>query len=75
MCKTAIRSETNSCCSSFGLSWCSRRLGSLFVLLPGLKATKAGLETLALKQSLVECGTLMRECHCEAQHGEVFGGN
>ena len=41
----------------------------------GLKATKAGLETLALKQSFVECGTLMRGCHCEAQLGEVFGGN
>ena len=34
-----------------------------------------GLETLALKRSLVECGTLMRGCHSEAQLGEVFGGN
>ena len=37
----------------------------------GLKDKKSGLEALALKQSLVECGTLIRWCHSAAQLGDV----
>ena len=47
--KLAIGSKTNSCCFGGGLSWCLRRLGSLFIL----------LSWLALKRSLVECGTIV----------------
>ena len=36
----------------------------------GLKNKKSGLEA-ALKQSLVECGTMMRWCHSAAQLGDV----
>ena len=36
-----------------------------------LKDKKSGLEALALKQSLVECGTIIRWCHSEAQLGDV----
>ena len=31
----------------------------------------SGLEALALKQSLVECGTMIRRCHSAAQLGDV----
>ena len=34
---------------------------------PGLKDKKSGLEALALKQSLIECGTIIRWCHSSAQ--------
>ena len=37
----------------------------------GLKDKKSGLEALALKQSLVECGTTIRWCHSVAQLGDV----
>ena len=37
----------------------------------GLKDKKSGLEALALKQSLVECGTRIRWCHSAAQLGDV----
>ena len=37
----------------------------------GLKDKKSGLEALALKQSLVECGTMMRWCHSAAQLRDV----
>ena len=37
----------------------------------GLKDNKSGLEALALKQSLVECGTVIRWCHSAAQLGDV----
>ena len=37
----------------------------------GLKDKKHGLEALALKQSLVECGTMIRWCHSAAQLGGV----
>ena len=37
----------------------------------GLKDKKSGWEALALKQSLVECGTVMRWCHSAAQLGDV----
>ena len=37
----------------------------------GLKDKKSGLEALALKQSLVECGTMIRWCHSAAQLGDV----
>ena len=37
----------------------------------GLKDKKSGLEALALKQSLVECGTIIRWCHSAAQLGDV----
>ena len=37
----------------------------------GLKEKKLGLEALALKQSLVECGTVIRWCHSAAQLGDV----
>ena len=36
----------------------------------GLKDKKSGLEALALKQGLVECGTMVRWCH-SAQLGDV----
>ena len=32
---------------------------------------KCGLEALALKRSLVECGTIIRWCHSAAQLGDV----
>ena len=35
--KLAMRSETNACCVGGGLSWCPRRLGSLFVLMSRLE--------------------------------------
>ena len=37
----------------------------------GLKDKKSGLETRALKQSIVECGTIIRWCHSAAQLGDV----
>ena len=37
----------------------------------GLKDKKSGLEARALKQSLVECGTIIRWCHSAAQLGDV----
>ena len=37
----------------------------------GLKDKKSGLEVLALKQSLVECGTMIRWCLSAAQLGDV----
>ena len=37
----------------------------------GLKDKKSGLEALALKQSLVECGTMIRWCH-SAAHLEMW---
>ena len=37
----------------------------------GRKDKKSGLEALALKQSLVECGTMIRWCHSAAQLGHV----
>ena len=37
----------------------------------GLKDKKSGLEALALKQSLVECGTMIRWWHSAAQLGDV----
>ena len=37
----------------------------------GLKNKKSGLEALALKQGLVECGTMVRWCHSAAQLGDV----
>ena len=36
-----------------------------------LKEKQSGLEALALKQSLVECGTMIRWCHSAAQLGDV----
>ena len=36
-----------------------------------LKDKKFGLEALALEQSLVECGTVIRRCHSAAQLGDV----
>ena len=38
---------------------------------PGLKDKKSCLEALALKQSLVECGTMIRWCYSAAQLGDV----
>ena len=37
----------------------------------GLNDKKSGLEALALEQSLVECGTMIRWCHSAAQLGDV----
>ena len=37
----------------------------------GLNDKKSGLEALALKQSLVECGKMIRWCHSAAQLGDV----
>ena len=37
----------------------------------GLKDKKSGLEALALKQSLVECGTMILWCHSATQLGDV----
>ena len=37
----------------------------------GLKDKKYGLGVIALKQSLVECGTMIRWCHSAAQLGDV----
>ena len=37
----------------------------------GLKDKKSGLEALALKQRLVECGTMVRWYHSAAQLGDV----
>ena len=37
----------------------------------GLKDRKSGLEAVALKQSRVECGTMIRWCHSAAQLGDV----
>ena len=37
----------------------------------GLKDKNSGLEPLALKQSLAECGTMIRWCHSAAQLGDV----
>ena len=37
----------------------------------GLKDKKSGLEALALKQSLVDCGTITRWCRSAAQLGDV----
>ena len=37
----------------------------------GLKDEKSGLEALALKRSLVECGTMIRWCHSAKQLGDV----
>ena len=37
----------------------------------GLKDQKSGMEGLALKPSLVECGTTIRWCHSAAQLGDV----
>ena len=37
----------------------------------GLKDKKSGLEAFALRQSLVECGTMVRWCHSAAQLGDV----
>ena len=37
----------------------------------GLKDKKSGLEALALKQSLVEYGTVIRRCHSAAKLGDV----
>ena len=37
----------------------------------GLKDKKSGLEALALKQSLVECGPMILWCHSAAQLGDV----
>ena len=37
----------------------------------GLKDMKSGLKALAVKQSLVECGTMIRWCHSAAQLGDV----
>ena len=36
-----------------------------------LEDKKSGLEAFALKQSLVECGTIIRWCHSAAQLGDV----
>ena len=38
----------------------------------GLKDKKSGLEALALKQSLVECGTVVRWCHWKLVHDPKF---
>ena len=37
----------------------------------GLKDNKSCLEALTLKQSLVECGTMIRWCHSAAQLDDV----
>ena len=37
----------------------------------GLKDKKSVLEALALQQSLVECGTMIRWCHSAVQLGDV----
>ena len=37
----------------------------------GLKDKESGLKALALKQSLVECGTIIRWCHSAVQLGDV----
>ena len=37
----------------------------------GLKVKKSGLDALALKQSLVECGTMIRWCHSAAPLGDI----
>ena len=46
-------------------------LGCFLCSCLGLKDKKSGLEALALKQSLVECGTIIRWCHSPAQLGVV----
>ena len=38
----------------------------------GLKDKTSGLEALALKQSLVECGTIIRWCHSATQLSDVL---
>ena len=37
----------------------------------GLKEKKSGMDGLALKRSLDECGTVIRWCHSAAQEGDV----
>ena len=61
----------NSCCFGGGLPWCLRCPGSLFVFLSRSERQEIWLEALALKQSLVECGTVIRWCHSAAQLGDV----
>ena len=70
-CKTGNLKRDNSCCFGGGLSWCLRRPRSLFVFFSGAKDKKSGLEVLALKQSLVEYGTMIRWCHSAAQLCDV----
>ena len=36
-----------------------------------LKDKKSGLEALAVKQSLLECGTMIRCCHSAVQMGDA----
>ena len=62
----------------FLLLWCWTVVVSMMPALArslssclGLKDKKSGLEALALKQSLVECGTMIRWCHSAAQLGAV----
>ena len=54
--KLADGSETHSCSSTGGLSWCLRRFGSLFVLLSWLE----GQKNLAWKRLLVAQGGMFR---------------
>ena len=67
--KLAIGSETN-----FSMLWWWTVYDALarssFSSL-GVKDKKSGLEALALKHSLVECGTMTRWCHSAALLGDV----
>ena len=60
--------EARQCC--FGRGVCDALARSSSSCL-GLKDKKSGLEALALKRSLVECGTMIRSCHSAAQLGDV----
>ena len=66
----AIGSETNSCFGD-GLSWCLRRLGSLFVLLSWLERQNLVLKRLCSHRASLR-GTMIRWSHSAAQLGEVF---
>ena len=53
------------------LLWCFDALARSSSSCLGLKDKKSGQEALALKQSPVECGTMIRWCHSAALLGDV----
>ena len=69
--KLAIGSRTNSCCFGGALLWVYSALARSSSSCLGSKDKKSVLEALALKQCLVECGTMVLWCHSAAQLGDV----
>ena len=64
-------SETNSCCSGVDCRGVYDALARFSSSCLGLQDKNSGLEALALKPVLVECGTMIRWCHSAAQLGDV----